>query len=134
MVRRDFFSHTSVIAGRRTVPMRLEAVGIRNAFSAENIALSFGIAYQSGRSVYLPEQNGGYFSYSHQGDPIENHTYVGAAAAVVDQWMNSPGHRANILNANYTFLGVGAAYFPSSDFHGMPMFKFTQNFSSIRGE
>lgn len=27
--------------------------------------------------------------------------------AVVDGWMNSSGHRANILNANYTHIGVG---------------------------
>ena len=27
--------------------------------------------------------------------------------AVVNGWMNSPGHRANILNANYTHIGVG---------------------------
>ena len=28
-------------------------------------------------------------------------------AAVVDGWMNSSGHRANILNASYTEIGVG---------------------------
>ena len=27
--------------------------------------------------------------------------------AVVEGWMNSPGHRANILNASYTRIGVG---------------------------
>lgn len=27
--------------------------------------------------------------------------------AVVNAWMNSPGHRANILNASYTHIGVG---------------------------
>ena len=27
--------------------------------------------------------------------------------AVVKAWMNSPGHRANILNSSYTHLGVG---------------------------
>ena len=27
--------------------------------------------------------------------------------AVVDAWMNSPGHRANILNSAYTHIGVG---------------------------
>lgn len=27
--------------------------------------------------------------------------------AVMDGWMNSPGHRANILNASYTQIGVG---------------------------
>ena len=26
---------------------------------------------------------------------------------VVNAWMNSPGHRANILNASYTHIGVG---------------------------
>jgi uncharacterized protein YkwD len=29
------------------------------------------------------------------------------AQAVMDAWMNSPGHRANILNCDYTTLGVG---------------------------
>lgn len=29
------------------------------------------------------------------------------AAQVVDAWMNSEGHRANILNKNYTHIGVG---------------------------
>lgn len=31
-------------------------------------------------------------------------------ADVVDGWMNSPGHRANILNSKYKYLGVGIAY------------------------
>ena len=31
----------------------------------------------------------------------------GTPAAVVNGWMNSSGHRANILNASYTQIGVG---------------------------
>ncbi|MBX4192359.1 CAP domain-containing protein [Candidatus Parcubacteria bacterium] len=31
------------------------------------------------------------------------------AKMMVDGWMNSPGHRANILNTSYTFHGVGVA-------------------------
>ena len=27
--------------------------------------------------------------------------------AVVEAWMNSPGHRANILNHNFTAIGIG---------------------------
>lgn len=30
------------------------------------------------------------------------------AQSVMDSWMNSPGHRANILNCDYKTLGVGA--------------------------
>ena len=29
---------------------------------------------------------------------------------VMQQWMNSPGHRANILNKNYKYIGVGYLY------------------------
>ncbi|MFD7301083.1 CAP domain-containing protein [Streptomyces pharetrae] len=32
------------------------------------------------------------------------------AAAVMDAWMNSPGHRANILNCEFTTLGVGVHF------------------------
>jgi len=32
-----------------------------------------------------------------------------SAAAVMNAWMNSPGHRANILSASYSQIGVGLA-------------------------
>ena len=40
--------------------------------------------------------------------------------AVVDAWMNSPGHRANILNASFTHIGVG---YVSSGNYWTQMFK-----------
>ncbi|MFF5996373.1 SafA/ExsA family spore coat assembly protein [Lysinibacillus sp. KU-BSD001] len=30
-----------------------------------------------------------------------------SAAQVVNDWMNSPGHRANIMNTSYTHIGIG---------------------------
>lgn len=45
-------------------------------------------------------------------------------AAVMDAWMKSPGHRANILNCRYRAIGVGAAvggpyrYYWTQDFGG----------------
>lgn len=44
--------------------------------------------------------------------------------AVMDAWMRSPGHKANILNCRYTAIGVGAAvggpyrYYWTQDFGG----------------
>jgi uncharacterized protein YkwD len=32
------------------------------------------------------------------------------AASVMESWMNSPGHRANILNCGYKHIGIGLAY------------------------
>ena len=40
--------------------------------------------------------------------------------AVVDAWMNSPGHRANILNSSYTHIGVG---YVASGHYWTQMFK-----------
>ncbi|MFI2619819.1 CAP domain-containing protein [Streptomyces sp. NPDC018584] len=34
------------------------------------------------------------------------------ARAVMESWMNSPGHRANILNCDYKTMGVGAHFAP----------------------
>jgi uncharacterized protein YkwD len=34
------------------------------------------------------------------------------AAAVMDAWMNSPGHKANILNCDFKTLGVGVHFGP----------------------
>ncbi len=47
------------------------------------------------------------------------------AAAVMDGWMNSPGHRANILNCDAKAIGVGLA--KASD--GSPY--WTQLFGSV---
>lgn len=38
------------------------------------------------------------------------------AAAVVEQWMNSPGHKDNIMNPDFTHIGVG--YQPASSGYG----------------
>jgi uncharacterized protein YkwD len=37
------------------------------------------------------------------------------AASVMRAWMNSPGHRANILNCKYRNIGIGLAYSPGHD-------------------
>ncbi|NWG35915.1 MAG: hypothetical protein HXY42_15910, partial [Chloroflexi bacterium] len=36
--------------------------------------------------------------------------------SVMDGWMNSPGHKANILNTNYTEVGVGYVYWSGSTY------------------
>ncbi|NDU77667.1 RNA polymerase, partial [Actinomadura sp. DSM 109109] len=46
-------------------------------------------------------------------------------AAVVSAWMNSPGHRANILNCRFKNIGVGVALKSGSPY-------WTQNFGATR--
>lgn len=42
------------------------------------------------------------------GAPPRGYTYAEYAALLVDAWMNSPPHRANILNPSFTYLGCAA--------------------------
>lgn len=99
MTLQDFFSHQNPKdATKRTPWQRMEMQGVTGGHRAENIAML----------------------------TVNGMTYLACADAIVKMWMNSPGHRANILNRNLTFLGCGA--------HGCRCPKFhlhaTQNFAS----
>ncbi|MFN0080590.1 MAG: CAP domain-containing protein [Prosthecobacter sp.] len=99
MTLQDFFSHQNPKdATKRTPWQRMAAQGVSGGQRAENIAMR----------------------------TVNGLTYLAGADAIVQMWMNSPGHRANILNRNLTFLGCGA--------HGCRCPKFhlhaTQNFGS----
>lgn len=56
-------------------------------------------------------------SYNTSGENIQSSTGLGKASVtaqdIVNRWMNSAGHRANILNANFGRMGIGVAF--SSD-------------------
>jgi uncharacterized protein YkwD len=54
------------------------------------------------------------YSYSWAGENIA--AGHGTPSALVEGWMDSQGHRDNILNANFTQIGIGYAYWESSDF------------------
>lgn len=49
----------------------------------------------------------GVIGFQHSGNGAENIIMgYGDAKACMKGWMNSPGHRANILNPNYRYIGV----------------------------
>ena len=43
---------------------------------------------------------------------------------MVDGWMNSPGHRANILNCNLHTMGLGTASSPAKGIYWTQTFGF----------
>jgi uncharacterized protein YkwD len=115
MAERNFFSHTSPIAGRSTPSDRVKLYGQWIRTVGENIAYTFGIQYRAGTSVS---------SFAN----IPPHSYWSFALSVVDSWMNSPGHRRNILNAAFGRLGA-AGYLEYKMPHRIPYFKATQVFA-----
>lgn len=125
MARLNFFSHTSTVRGRETMVKRINMMGITNAAMAENIADSFILNHPAGVS-YQIRSDGFYY----KNKKIRNRTYLEMAQAILDQWMNSPGHRKNILSTKVTYLGTGSEAYGSQD---KLRIKSTQNFSSKLG-
>ena len=85
---------------------RGRAAGLRPALLAENVASSFARAYSGGREFYTRVENGKKIqSMQPNGPQIPMRSYIDAAEAVVDGWMNSPGHKKNILLPSAEYLG-----------------------------
>lgn len=127
MVAHRFYSHTSPIKFKRTLRDRLNKQGINPKYLGENISSTFGIQYEEGKKVAKPNTPGK-FRYLSASNPIPPHTYLSFAKMVVHLWMNSPGHRQNILNPIFTQLGCGTQVYFDKNFYQMPYFMSVQNF------
>jgi uncharacterized protein YkwD len=79
MIKHHFYSHTSPVEGKETHSKRIRAEGVHGQYTGENIAYR-----------------------SHVTD-----TYLNQAKQFVTGWMESPGHRRNILNGSYQYIGCG---------------------------
>ncbi len=102
MVDRNYFDHTS--PGGQTLLDRIKA------------------------STYLPPRAGYVL-----GENIALGTMqLATPAAIVDGWMKSPGHRANILNADFRDSGLGVvARAPQRYSQGQRGATYTQQFGAV---
>ncbi len=128
MAAEKFLGHENDFDAALKTPLdRIRKVGLRPGHIAENVALEFGRKYRSGEPFYTREENGKtVFSASPDGPPIPMHSYVSFAAALLEGWMDSPGHRANILSDRPRRLGCAAA--PAQDPTGLEVFYCAQVF------
>jgi uncharacterized protein YkwD len=111
MARHNYLSHTDPHRSERRTPAdRARLAGFRPRFLAENVATHFAIQYESGRKVIpVNTRDGTRFSYRPGAPPIPPHTYGSFAASLLDSWMESPGHRENILSDDPNFFGSGCS-------------------------
>lgn len=117
MASRSYFNHKSKGIFKRTNHSdRIASTGYRPRTSAENIAMI--PTFNSQRIQSYP--GGG-----SQVVDTDHNTYGRLANFAVQQWMNSPGHRANIMNRSLTELGVGVALGMNGN---IPYVYLTQNF------
>jgi uncharacterized protein YkwD len=80
--------HDNPIAGEHTTADRIAHAGLAPSAFGENVLM------QSARDGVSPA------------DP--NYTYSSVAAACVNSWLGSPGHRENLLDPKFTHLGCAA--------------------------
>lgn len=129
MVKYGFYSHTSQIRIKRTLLDRFHLEGLNPKYYGENICSTYGLEYQSGRKVNPPYKSGEFtYAFTSKKEVIPPHTYLSFAKSVVKLWMESPGHRQNILNPLFKTLGCGARVYREKNFYNMPYFMVVQNF------
>ena len=107
MAEHGFVGHDNPFDAELRTPMdRAQRAGLAPKFLAENVANAFVRAYEEGARVHVRTENGKrVLSEEPGGPPIPMQDYVGFAAALLDDWMDSPGHRRNILHSAPEYLG-----------------------------
>jgi len=132
MVKDNFFDHENPYDPSKKTPFdRMAIYYVTGGMRAENIAYLSGLAFPPGDNTFIPPGSDFIFRNPSTNEAIPPHTYNSLAAALLDQWMHSPGHRANIVNSSLTYLGCGAAFYNDPENYGIPKFKCVQNFGSI---
>lgn len=127
MFEKNFFGHVNPGNRKKRTPNdRASLTGILNPYLTENIATAFGLMYEQNKNVVV--KGPGRFSYPGEQELIPPRTYLSVADALLKNWMNSEGHKRNILSGNALQLGCGTYMYLDTGFNMMPTFIATQNF------
>lgn len=121
-------SHHNPLPSLAWVRERVQAVGLKPLIVAENIALTPTLdagARKGGIGLRSEEDKRAFFD-TQTGREFPQLTYAGFAAAVVRQWMDSPGHRANLVNPELHYLGCSARW--RKDYSGLDQLYSVQVF------
>lgn len=101
---------------------RLVKHGLVGSIMSENCATSFGLEYNGGGRQISFNGKG---KFKDKGEPIKIRTYLGAAKNIVLNFMNSKGHRDNILHKNLKSIGIGTSFYLNTKFNNMLTIKTT---------
>lgn len=127
MARLNFFDHTNLKNKKLREPEdRARTAGVTNPKIAENIIEGFILEYNSGDRVIASSP--GVFLNEKDRKQLQERTYLSLAENLIELWMNSKGHRANILAKDALELGCGVTLYTMKNFNSMPAVKATQIF------
>jgi uncharacterized protein YkwD len=121
MAAKDYFSHDGKgWFNKSHMTDRLQSQGVQGVATAENIAMLPVYRRWQTRTRYDAQGN------ASQTLETEGDNYDQLTTWAVDQWMQSPGHRKNILDPQLARLGVGVAL---GNHGGTPYVYLTQDFA-----
>lgn len=101
--------HTNPFPLMATPLDRVKLTGITPELVAENVALLPIADAPDGVAVRPDPEGNARLVNALTGEAAPSHTYASFARAVVGAWMNSPGHRAQMLDARMRFLSCAVA-------------------------
>ncbi len=116
MAKRQKLSHQSTVRGRSTLRQRVKASGLKFRIGSENIGMVHRYQIDSKR-FQIVDASRCKFRLSN-GQPLPAHTYASLARHIVDLWMNSPGHRRNVLDRQAREVTTGLAFDPKANYCG----------------
>lgn len=114
MVRHGFFDHASPVEGRASLRQRAALAGAAYPRLAENLA-EMPLFDTADRHVFVLDRAACRFALSPNGPALPRFSYAQAGQAAVDIWMDSSGHRRNLLSPELTRHGAGAAIRPDPE-------------------
>lgn len=123
MAKRNNLSHSNTMRGLESLGERVQAANIRYRYASENIVAVH--QYQIDNRRFKPV-NRSACQFTADGKLISPHSYASLARHSVQLWMDSPGHRKNILNPKSAKMVVGIAHSNTRRYCGK--FWLTQNF------
>lgn len=124
MARNQQLTHRSTVPGAATLKQRVKAAGVKFRTGSENIGMVH--RYQIDNRRFKIVNSGQCKFATYQGQPLPAHSYASLARHAVTLWMNSPGHRKNILDRRVKRVSTAVAFDPNAQYCGR--FWLTQNF------
>lgn len=128
MARLDFFAHESAVSGKESLGDRFGLGGVTYRAGAENLASVSLFNFPANERFQVIDEGRCLFRDPKTRELYKRQNYAELAQNVVDSWMNSPGHRANLLSPEYSRMGSGIAIdLKNNDYCGQVY--ATQNFA-----
>lgn len=124
MASTQTLSHRNTIPGKSSLSQRMQASGERFRTGAENIGMVHRYQLDNQRFRIIDQRSCQFAT--RDGQTVPPHSYASLARHAVNLWMNSPGHRKNILNRQVNRISTAVAFDPKSPYCGQ--FWLTQNF------